>query len=161
MTDIPMPPGGPRSATPDPTPQGGEEAACLVDLHIRLVDTLSGYDKVIEKAEPEFLGVAEAFRSLHQSHCDRVAVLLAGLGEEGRDEGSMIGTVNRAAVEIRSWFDDIGHNVMDALVDGEEQVLAAFRTAIEASPSPERRGVLQQMQGELEALLREHVPDRR
>ena len=158
MTDIPVPRDG-IPATGGPGPRDDNEAACLSDLYTRIVDTLAGYDKLMDKAEAEFLGVAGAFRNLHRIHRDRVAEMLHQLGHEPREGASLVGTVNRAAVEIRSWFDDLSHNVMDALVDGERQVLEAFQTAITASPSPERRGVLQQMHGELSALLRQHAPD--
>ena len=86
--------------------------------------------------------------------------MLVGLcGDPGSNE-SMLGTVNRAVVEVRSWFDDIGHNVIDALVDGEKRVLEDFKTAKAASPSVERRGVLDQMCGGITMLLHRHAPDR-
>jgi hypothetical protein len=66
--------------------------------------------------------------------------------------------VNRAVVEIRSWFDEIGHNVMDALVQGERNVLEAFDDAIVASPNPERLAILDQMRVELVRLLQRHAP---
>ena len=66
MTDIPMPQAGARDLTGGPSPRGDEEYERLRDLHTRLVDTLAGYDKVVEKAEPDFVEVAHEFQSLHQ-----------------------------------------------------------------------------------------------
>lgn len=158
MSDIPLPPDGARAVAGGPSPQGKDESARLADLHTRLIDTLAGYDKVIEKAEPEFVGVAEEFRRLHQGQVERIAAMLAALGQDTEHKGSLFGMVNRAAVEVRSWFDDIGHNVMDALVQGEQHVLEGFDEAIAASPSPERIAVLEQMRGELIQLLQRHAP---
>ncbi|MBK5926003.1 DUF2383 domain-containing protein [Rhodobaculum claviforme] len=158
MTDIPMPPAS-AAATGGPAPQADDEVARLIALHTHLQDTVQGFDKVTEKAEPEFLGVAEAFGALHRAQAGRVAQMVAALGGDVAADGSLMGTVNRAVVEIRSWFDDIGHNVMDALVDGEMRLLESFDAAISASPSPERRGLLQQMQTDLRDLLRRHAPN--
>ena len=160
MADISMPQGGVRDTTGGPGPRGGDEHARLQDLHTRLVDTVAGYDKLVEKSEPEFVGIAEEFRDLHRTQAERVLAMLHGLGGEPDAEGSMMGTVNRAVVEVRSWFDDIGHTVIDALVDGEKRVLEDFKTAKAASPSVERRGMLDQMCGEITMLLHRHAPDR-
>ena len=160
MADISMPLGGARDLTGGPSPRDDEEYARLNDLHTRLVDTLAGYDKVVEKAEPEFIGIAEEFRGLHQGHSERVLSMLLGLGRDPGSEGSMLGTVNRAVVEVRSWFDDIGHNVIDALVDGEKRLLEDFKAARAASPSVERRGLLDQMCSETITLLQRHAPGR-
>ena len=37
----------------------------LVTLHLRTVDALKGYVKMVEKAEPEFRPVAQLFHDLH------------------------------------------------------------------------------------------------
>ena len=159
MTDMPMPPGGAVPGSGGPTPQGGEETVRLAALRTHLLDTLQGFDKVVEKAEPEFQGVASDFLALHKTQAERVAQLLLALGHDPHDTGSLHGTVNRAAVEIRSWFDDIGHNILGSIAEGERALLDSFDAAIVASPSPERRGVLQQMRTELETLLQRHAPD--
>jgi hypothetical protein len=140
------------------SPESEDERVRLADLHTCLVDTVMGYEKVVEKAEPDFVGIAEEFHMLHQSQAERVAAMLTDLGHDTKDEGSLFGMVNRAVVEIRSWFDEIGHNVMDALVQGERNVLEAFDYAIVASPNPERLAILDQMRVELVRLLQRHAP---
>lgn len=157
MTDIPFPPGGSDGRPHDPAPRGEDELQKLQDLHTLLIDTIAGYDKVLEKAEPEFVGIAEAFRGVHVTQAERVAALATAMGGETDDDGSFFGTVNRSVIEIRSWFDDIGHNILDALADGEQRVIDSIDAAIEASPSVERRGVLQQMRSEITLLLGRHA----
>ena len=160
MTDISMPQDSARDQSGGPAPHEDAEYDRLRDLHTRLVDTLAGYDKVVEKAEPEFIDVALEFRSLHHAQSERVLSLLLGLGSDPGSEGSMRGTVNRAVVEVRSWFDDIGHNVISALVDGEKRLLEDFKAAKAASSSVERRRILDEMCGEIITLLQRHAPGR-
>lgn len=157
MTDIPMPPGG-AAATGGPPPDRGDETALLAALHTHLLDTMEGFDKAMEKADADVLGPLEAFHGLHRAHAEKIAGMLAALGGAPRDDGSLLGTVNRAVVEVRSWFDGGGHTLMEAMIAGEARMVAAFDAVIEASPSPERRGALQQMQTELRRLLQRHAP---
>ncbi len=159
MTDIPMPPGGASGVSRQPTPRSDEEIAKLHNLHVLLTDTITGYDKVLEKAEPEFVEVAQAFRGAHVAQAAIVSDLLAAMGVDVDADGSFFGLVNRTVIELRSWFDEIGHNIIDAIADGEKRVIAAIDDAVAASPSPERRGILEQMKGEIKRLLQTYAPD--
>ena len=159
MTDVTM---RPDTLIAD-TGRGGpgrqeEEVARLAELHTRLIDTVEGHDKIAEKAEPEFVAIAEEFRDLHRDQAGRVAAMLAGLGHDPSRGGSVFGTVNRAVVEMRSWFDDIGHNVLDALRQGEKHVHDAYEEAIAASPSLSRRAALETMRQDLVQLVERHAP---
>ncbi|WP_201156216.1 DUF2383 domain-containing protein [Rhodobaculum claviforme] len=161
MRAIPMSEAGARDPTGGPLPCGDEDHERLRDLHTRLVDTLAGYEKVVEKAGAEFVEIAHEFRSLHLAQSERVLAMLVGPGGHPGTDGSMLGTVNRAAVEVRAWFDGIGHNVIGALVDGEKRLLEEFKAAKAASPSVERRGVFDEMCGEIITLLQRHAPAQR
>lgn len=159
MTDIPVPPGSASGQPAQPSPRSEEEIEKLEHLHTLLIDTIAGYDKVLEKAEPEFVGTAEAFRGLHVTQVERVGRMLRDLGGEIDAQGSFFGTINRSVVEMRSWFDDIGHNILGALVDGEKRVVDSFEDVILVSPSVERRGEMERMQGEIKLLLHRHASD--
>lgn len=159
MTDIPVPPGGASGISQDPSPRSNEEITKLTNLHILLTDTITGYDKVIEKAEPEFIEIAQAFRGVHVTQAEQVSNLLIAMGAEVDEDGSFFGLVNKTVITVRSWFDDISHNILDAIADGEKRVIEAIEDVIEASPSPERRGLLEQMRGEIKELLRRYAPD--
>lgn len=160
MTDIPVPPSGAAAIPGGPGPRQDDEIARLADLHTRLIDTLDGYDKAAEKAESEFLGVVEEFRALHQRHAQQVIAMLAALGHNPDPDGSVIGTVNRAVIEVRSWFSEIGHNIMDGIADGEKRVLEELDAAIAAATSIERRAELDQMRGDTITVLQRHAPDK-
>ncbi|MGY6632837.1 MAG: DUF2383 domain-containing protein [Alkalilacustris sp.] len=160
MTDATHLPGQGPARSAEPSPRHEEEISRLQDLHTRLVDTKSGFDKVLEKAQPDFAGIAAEFQALHALHAERVRMLLRDLGAEAASDGSLVGTVNRAVVEVRSWFDDIDHNVMDGIVDGEKRLLGEFQAVIAASPSVERRVRMEQMREETLSLLRRHAPEK-
>ena len=159
MADVTLPQGAAAETAGGPSPRSDEEVSKLKDLHASLVDTREGCDKMVEKAEADFVAVAADFRSLHQLQAERVRAILSAMGEDpGAEGGTVMGSVNRAVVEVRSWFDDIGHNVVEALADGEKRLLQDFEAAIAASPSVERRGMLDRMRGEIVTLLQRHAP---
>lgn len=159
MTHTPILAGATGAPTEQPAGDR-DEIALLHDLHTRLVDMLDGFDKMLEKAEPEFLGVAADFRGLHRGQAERVCGMLAELGEDGGSDGSILGTVNRAVVEMRSWFTEIGPNILDGIVDDEKRLIGDFDAVIAASASVERRGRLDRMIGETVTLLQRHAPGR-
>lgn len=162
MTHVPLVSGDPmaateRAATGGPSTGGQDELLRLHDLHTRLIDMIGGFDKVLEKAEPEFFGVAEEFRTLHHAQAEQVRAMLIGLGAEDGSDGSILGTVNRVVVEMRSWFSEIDRNILDAIAEGERRLIEDFEAALEASPSIERRGRIDRMRGETLMLLRRHA----
>jgi hypothetical protein len=126
-------------------------------LHRRIVDALTGYATMVEKAEPSFRHVAEAFRSLHARHADRLARMLADIGRAADDDGSLMGTVNAAVVTLRAFFDVIDGDVMRNIRDGEAHVLAAFDAALAAPVTPAIAADLNDMRGEVTALLHRHA----
>ncbi len=140
-------------------PPGDAESGtqALAELHTRLLDTIEGYDKILDLAEPEFARIADDFRVLHIRQADSVAAMLSQDGHDPAQDGSIFGRVNRAAVVLRAWFDDISTNVMDSLVEGEKHVLEAIDTAIRAARDTERRRILTRQRAELVALLDRHA----
>ncbi len=154
MDPLPLPLRGFHQQSDDP--DAGTEA--LAELHTRLEDTIAGFDKVVEKAEEDFRAIAIEFKALHARHARAVAEMLVKDGHDPAQDGSIFGAVNRGLVEIRSWFDDIGINMMDALVQGEKHVLEGFEQAIAESDLPERRAALNRMREEQIALMDRHCP---
>lgn len=152
MEPVPLPPQGADQQTGDLPP--GTRA--LAELHTRLKDTIAGFDKVVEKAEPDFLAIAVAFRDMHNSHERAVAEMLVQDGHDPAQDGSIFGTVNRGLIEVRSWFDDIGINMMDALVSGEKHVLESYEQAIEHAAPAERGTALSAMRDAQVALMDRH-----
>lgn len=55
---------GAQDAPAEQTTGNRGEITLLHALRVRLVDTLAGFDKVLERAEPEFVDISEGFRGL-------------------------------------------------------------------------------------------------
>ncbi len=125
----------------------------LVTLHTRTVDTLPGYDKMLEKAQPEFRTVVAGFRDLHGRHAADLAAILAARGAPVDGEGSMMGMINQAVVAVRSWFDEIDADTMTAIRTGEKTVIAAFDKALMQPLEPAEALEIGAMRDALVALL--------
>ena len=146
----------PEAMKAGPDPEVGPVQA-LVELHTRLLDTIEGFDSILDKAEPEFRPVAADFRALHIRQSQTVARMLRAMGHDPDQDGSIFGAVNSAAVAARSWYEKISTNIMDALVQGEKHVLEAYNGAIEKAASPDRERVLRADRAALVALLDLHA----
>jgi uncharacterized protein (TIGR02284 family) len=127
----------------------------LIYLHTASVDTMRGFQKMAEKAEPVLRPVVEQFCALHTRQVARLDVMVREMGGVPDANGSFMGTVNRAVITLRTLFNDVDTAVMDNIREGEEFVLAAFDRAMQASLPQGHMQALTQMRGELSALLTE------
>lgn len=125
----------------------------LIDLHTRSVDTLRGFEKMVDEAVVSFRPTAERFRALHENHVIQLDGMVRDCGGMPDDDGSFMATVNRAVVSLRATFDDIDNDVMDQIRSGEDNLLAAFDRAVAAPlPNPDQQAVTR-MRAELAGLL--------
>jgi hypothetical protein len=144
--------------TPDdqrPNPDK-ERLDLIADVHTHVLDTISGFDKMVEKAEPAFKATAQAFLTMHSRHETELAGYLAQAGREPDEDGSFFGTVNRAVIEARSWFTDIDEDAMKPVADGEKRVIDSYEKACEVGQTVEANAMLVQHVEEIRALLHEH-----
>jgi uncharacterized protein (TIGR02284 family) len=149
-----MMPHGPL-ATPRDQIAETDEAQPLIAVYNRTVDSVKGYTKMVEKAEPSFRDTAERFRALHARHAGDLERILADLGIKAKADGSMMGTINQAVVTFRAFFDHIDEDVMDQVGSGEDWVLKAFDEAIVARGGAIPTVKPREMQAELTELLAE------
>ncbi len=127
----------------------------LLAVQTLSVDTLHGFQKMVEKAEPHFRPIAERFAALHGQHVTQMYNMVREAGGIPDDEGSFMGRINTAVVTLRAVFDDIDTGVMDQVRSGEKHLIATFDDAI-ASPLPLGQcEALTQMKAELVQLLAE------
>ena len=146
------------NSSPQPKPvdlAAHDSLESLVDLHTLSVDTLRGFQKMSEKAEPEFRPVVERFCAVHSRHVVRLDTMVREMGGVPDADGSFMGTLNRAVIGLRAVFDTIDADVMDNVRNGEDNVLAAFDRALHSSLPQGHQQALTQMQAELSGLLRE------
>lgn len=121
----------------------------------RTNDALAGFETMVEKAEPAFRPVAERFRALHARHAAELARLLRAAGRVPDTDGTIMGTVNRAVVATRAFFDRIDTDVLAQVFSGEEYVTDAYRAALEAPLSSPEHDVLSGLLTELQTLVAE------
>ncbi|MBQ2261616.1 MAG: DUF2383 domain-containing protein [Loktanella sp.] len=141
----------------DPKPQPDDERLDLIaKVHTGVLDTISGFDTLVEKAEPSFKPAAQAFLTMHSRHEGVLAAYLAQAGRVPDEDGSFFGTINRAVITARSWFDDIDSEVMDRVAEGEEQLLETYAEARNTGQTIEANAMLTEQMTEITALLVEH-----
>lgn len=137
----------------DPKEEGLDK---LAEVHTRVLDTLAGFDKLHEKAEPEFRQVALAFQQMHAEHERDLSAALVAAGRSPEQDGSFFGGINRAVIEVRSWFEDVTAKVMDQIKEGEKHVLDAYADAQAASQSVEVNAMLARHVQDIDAKMRKY-----
>jgi uncharacterized protein (TIGR02284 family) len=116
----------------------------LATLHTALVDAREGYRKAIEKAdEPNLLSILRSVDGLHAAAHEDVHRLLAAQGERPDDEGSLMGTVHKAVVAVRSAVVGLDHGSLDAFASGEERNIETYDEAIGSETDERSREILE------------------
>ncbi|WP_209427376.1 DUF2383 domain-containing protein [Pararhodobacter sp. SW119] len=160
-----------QSAVPAAPPITGAEASnrspnispdeerldLIAEAHTRVLDTKKGFEKLVEKAEPKFRPVAKEFLALHSRHEGELAAYLGSCGRAPQEDGSFFGTVNRAVIEMRSWFEEVSDNVMDRVVEGEKHVLEGYAAARDAGQTVEAHAMLARHITEIDRLIAGHT----
>ena len=123
---------------------------------VRSLDAKAGFEKMAEKAEPEFKPVAAKFLAMHASHATGLSAIVSSAGRTPDTDGSFMSRINEGVVALRAFFDEIDDDVMDNVRSGEEFVSTAFDDALSEVPNTsETHASLTRMKGELDALLAE------
>ncbi len=125
----------------------------LSELHDLTVDAVAGYTTMVEKAEPGFVNTASRFKALHAEQAEKLAGMLTDIGGTVNTDGTIMGSVNKAVVTVRSWFDDIDEDIMDQVRSGEDHLLSAFDKAIMSHLPVGHRTTLRDMRDALTDLL--------
>jgi hypothetical protein len=128
----------------------------IAEVHTRVLDTIAGFEKFSQKAEPEFKPVSDTFLATHKKHERELADYLRKSGRNPNKDGSFFGTVNSSLIEIRSWFEDVDDDVMDRVAEGEKHVLEGYEQARNASQSIEANAMLAFHIKEINAMMRAH-----
>jgi uncharacterized protein (TIGR02284 family) len=105
-------------------------------LHTQLVDAREGYAEGIELAEPP--EIVTLFRELHDLHGEHAAGLERAMAAAGDpldpDDTSIMATVHKAVLTIRSAVTGLDENVLPGIRSGEQHSLEAYDKAIAALP---------------------------
>lgn len=106
----------------------------LTVLHTSLIDARSGYQEGLKDAHGK--GLSPLFTELIELHGNDAAAIAAELkrlGEAVDDDGSYMGTLDRAVMKITSLITELDAKILPSLIDGETRVLKHYDAAIAAS----------------------------
>lgn len=143
----------------DPQPIDATDAqlAVLQRLLNSTTETHAWFDEIAERAEPGFRHVAVKFRGLHVEQRDRIAAIITAVGGTPEASGGLRASINRSSVSLRALFEEIDGDMMRSVEDAEAELLAEFDAALSALGPSRYREELEQMKGELVALLSEEL----
>lgn len=146
-----------KDSPAQPVDPNEERLDLIAEAHHRVADVIEGFEKLADKAEPEFRAVADAFLQAHKSHHHELAAYLERNGREASESGTFFGTVNRAVIEVRSWFERVDADVMDRVKEGEKHVLDAYADARDTGQTVEANAMLTQHMTDIDDLMRKHA----
>ena len=125
----------------------------LHQVNSGILDVLSGYETLKDRADPEILPTAREMEDLHRRHQSDIAARLRAHGED-TDDGTLRGTVNKVATTLRDWAGSLDRDALSFVRQGEEMLLAVYDAALEAWPAaeaPEDRALVARQADELRA----------
>ncbi|MCC5961952.1 MAG: DUF2383 domain-containing protein [Rhodobacteraceae bacterium] len=137
----------------DETPDEAARLDLIAEVHTRVADAVKGYDKLVAKADTKLRPAAQELLDMHQSHEKELARYLAEAGRDPAKDGTFFATVNRVAIEVRSWFDVISENVIEQIKEGEKHVLDAYYAAQKQTQPADADAMLARHVAEVDALM--------
>ncbi|WP_308917983.1 DUF2383 domain-containing protein [Jannaschia sp. LMIT008] len=130
--------------------------SALHSVNSAINDVLSGYETLKDRAQSEILGIARDLDALHRQHAAAIQARLAAHGE-ATDDGSVRGTVNKAATTLRDWVGSLDADALSFVRMGEEMLLGVYDSALknwDAADGPEDRALVAEQHAELDARVK-------
>lgn len=124
----------------------------LAAAQTRVADSIAGYDAMMKRCEPEIEPIVRDFRDAHERHNHELCARLQALGKEPDADGSFFSTIQRAVVEARAAFDEVGKNVLPQVISGEAKILEFYASAALAAGIVPDRDLLERHIEELQRL---------
>lgn len=123
---------------------------CVQSLFDTLIDISKGYAVLVERADPAVEGFIQDLADTHTRDIAEIEIAAKKQGVELDRSGTMMGEVHKAAVKVRDHISDIDSNALEAVADGEENVVKRYNSAIaETSEADELHNVLVTQRQEL------------
>lgn len=127
----------------------------LKSLHTAAIDARSGYEEARDDAEgrntkPLF----QAMIAVHTKNADDLSHILQRSGAPVGEEGSIMTTVNRTVMSLRSLLGGLGENVVPALIEAEKHNLSRYDHVLASADAPaDVREILLKNRERLEAAI--------
>jgi uncharacterized protein (TIGR02284 family) len=104
----------------------------LKALHTMLVDADAGYIEAANDAtEPSIAALFRDMVDLHRRHHTELHSALIASGESVNDRESLMATVNKNVVWVRSALTGLNSAALASFVGGEERIVAEYEGAME------------------------------
>ncbi|MGR3512053.1 MAG: DUF2383 domain-containing protein [Paracoccaceae bacterium] len=107
-----------------------QAASNLID---DLADIISGYETMIEKAEPDLQPHIQRLHAIHESHAAELMECLATLGGQPDNPGSMMGMVHTTVASARNFFGALDQSALESILDGEDRLLRSYKGAADSA----------------------------
>ncbi len=102
-------------------------------LHTALIDSREGYKEALDQAEPgDLTTLFSEMRGRRTQDAQAVAEMLAAGGRPVDATGSIMGSVHRTVIYVRSLVTGLDESVLGGIIDGEERILDLYDRAIAA-----------------------------
>ena len=93
-------------------------------------DVLTGYETMLERAEPEIVSILTDLTAMHRRHASALEQRLNALGDSGEDDSSLRGTMNAVVVTLRDWVTDLDEGSLNAVRRGEKALMDIYDDAM-------------------------------
>ena len=104
----------------------------LKSLHAKLIDARKGYETAQREADsPRMKQLFGDMISLHEQFHTDIHGILRSRNVEPDDEGTLLSSVHKAVISVRSAVTGLDENSLSGFADGEERILKAYDQAIE------------------------------
>nr|WP_246781380.1 DUF2383 domain-containing protein [Rhodoblastus sphagnicola] len=106
-------------------------------LHTSEIDARDGYEAANEHAEDDkLIPVFTDMIGLHELNAQEIAAVLTGFGEKASPDGSFMGAVHRAIVNVRALFQGLDDGVPPGLIEEERRNVEKFNAALKIATFP-------------------------
>lgn len=103
----------------------------VASLHTMLVDSRNGYEEAVSQSGAGDMLTLFQEMLAHRTEClEELTVALKDAGQSPDEDGSFMSLVHRTVVDLRSYFTGLDAGVIPNLIDGENNILAAYDEAI-------------------------------
>ncbi|OSQ44577.1 PA2169 family four-helix-bundle protein [Marivita geojedonensis] len=131
---------------------------CVQSLFDTLIDVNEGYKELVKRAEPEVRDIIQDVADQHSRDLSEIEAVALKNGVAPDRSGTVMSEVHKTAVRLRDLFTDIDRHVLEAVGEGEENVVSAYDSAIKHLPaSNDLHSVLvtqrRRLQGKIVALF--------
>lgn len=126
----------------------------LKNLHTILIDSRHGYEEALEDAGGR--GLTGLFRDMIAMRTKDIAetsALIAARGGEAHSTGSIMTTVNKFIISIRSLFGDLDERILSGLINGERRIVTYYDDALQTSETATERETLERQRTKVQAVI--------